>query len=337
MKNEFNKNNAFSMALSESSEESKDQIQYLIKLQGSLYAFADNYISKILPAESIDPQNTQLETRHSHQKIYSIGCANSWVARSIIQTKQILDSIILIPNINKQSILDHTWSCTEMLLHCESAYYSIYKETLDLMPKSDAIIEGDKKGAAISTLPQVEDLNGKVAVFLGNAKRFLKKTHELLCIFYNAPNNSSNFQAYRDWLTKNKPDKKEIIELLEKDKDWIKQLSFMRNAHDINHAEANFNLEIVNFKLYPGNKFSSPGWRFDFSGRQGSKQANFSDIVTNMDIHISNLLTFFEELLVLCIIGNSDKNYNFEIYRKQLNDINPKCPSVYSVAINKNR
>jgi hypothetical protein len=38
----------------------------------------------------------------------------------------------------------------------------------------------------------------------------------------------------------------------------------MRNAHDINHAKQGFSLEIENFKLNPGNKFSTPGWRFDW-------------------------------------------------------------------------
>lgn len=337
MNNKFNRNNAFSMNLAENSEESNDQIQYLIEFRSSLYAFANNYISKILPAESIDPKNTHPDTRHGHQKLYSIGCANSWVARSIIQTKQILDSIVLNQDIDKQNILDHAWTCTEMLLNCESAYYSIYKQTLNLMPQCDAIIEEGKKSTVISTLPQVEDLNGKVAVFLGNAKRFLEKTHEFLCIFYSAPNSSSNFLTYREWLIKNKPDKEKLINLLEKDKNWIKQLAFMRNAHEINHAEENFNLEIVNFKLYPGNRFSSPSWRFDFHGRQGSRQTNFSDIVTDMNVHISKLLTFFEELLILCIIDNSNKDYNFKIYKKTPDDINPKCPSVYFVSINKDR
>jgi hypothetical protein len=79
MNNKFNRNSAFSMNLSDNSENSNDEVQYLIKLQDSFYAFANNYITKILPAESIDSQNLHPETRHSDQKTYSIGCANLWV------------------------------------------------------------------------------------------------------------------------------------------------------------------------------------------------------------------------------------------------------------------
>ncbi len=336
MNDKFDRKNAFSIHLSENSENSNDGVQYLIQLEDSLYAFASSYISKILPAESIDPQNLYPETRHSNQKLYSIGCANSWVARSIIQTKQLLDSIILRPEINKQKVLDHAWSCTELLLNCEAAHYKIYRETLALMPKCDEIIERSKKDTTIPTLPQVEDLKGSVAIFLGNAKRFLEKTHEYLCLFYGAPNSGSGFQAYREWLTKNKTDKQGLIKLLENDKDWIRQIAFLRNTHEMNHAEQNFNLEIVNFKLYPGNKCSTPGWRYDFSREQGEVQNEFSDIVTDMGIHLTNLLTFFEELLILCIMDSSDKNYKYEIYKKLPEDINKRCPSIYFVSINKN-
>ncbi len=334
MNKKFDRKKAFSINLAENSKNTSDEIQYLINLQGSLYAFASNYISKVLPAESIDPENLHPETRHNYQKIHSIGCANSYVARSIIQTKQILDSIILNKNLNKQNILDQAWCCTEMLLNCESAHYKIYNETMQLMPMCDAIVEKGKKGTVIQALPQVEDLEGNVAIFLGNAKRFLEKTHEFLCMFYTAPNSGSNFKRYREWLTKNKPDKKDLIKMIEDDKDWIQQIASLRNAHEINHAEPQFDVEIVNFKLYPGNKFANPGWRYDFSARQGPVQTEFSDIVTDMNTYLTNLLTFFEELLTFCIIDNSDKNYNFKVYKQLPENIKENCPTIYFVSFN---
>jgi hypothetical protein len=53
-------------------------------------------------------------------------------------------------------------------------------------------IEESKKRTHIPTLPQVEGLENNVAIFLSSAKRFLEKTHEFLCLFYDAPNSSSN-------------------------------------------------------------------------------------------------------------------------------------------------
>ena len=72
MKNIFDRNNAFTMNFSDDSEYANDKVEYLIPLQGSLYAFTSTNIFKVLPADSIDPNNLQPETRHSYQKIYSI-------------------------------------------------------------------------------------------------------------------------------------------------------------------------------------------------------------------------------------------------------------------------
>ncbi|VVH66658.1 hypothetical protein BSPLISOX_268 [uncultured Gammaproteobacteria bacterium] len=53
MNNKFNRNSAFSMNLSDNSENSNDEVQYLIKLQDSVYAFANNYITKIIKPQQI--------------------------------------------------------------------------------------------------------------------------------------------------------------------------------------------------------------------------------------------------------------------------------------------
>src|SRR3989338_952505 len=109
MNKKFDRNNAFAINIGENSTDTVDSIQYLINLQDSLYAFADDSISKVLPA------------------------------RSIIQTKQILDYIILNNDIDKQLIIDQAWCCTQLLLNCESAHYKIYDEVIKLMPECDAI------------------------------------------------------------------------------------------------------------------------------------------------------------------------------------------------------
>jgi len=139
MNKKFDRNNAFAINIGENSTDTVDSIQYLINLQDSLYAFADDSISKVLPAKSIDPENLHPDTRHSYQKTHPIGCKNLYVARSIIQTKQILDSIILNNDIDKQLIIDQAWCCTQLLLNCESAHYKIYDEVIKLMPECDAI------------------------------------------------------------------------------------------------------------------------------------------------------------------------------------------------------
>jgi hypothetical protein len=46
----------------------------------------------------------------------------------------------------------------------------------------------------LSSELSIINISNNVAIFLSSAKRFLEKTHEFLCLFYDAPNSSSDFK-----------------------------------------------------------------------------------------------------------------------------------------------
>lgn len=331
---EFDRKNAFSMKIGDLSSSEDDPIQYLITLENKLYLFAGNAIYSITPAESIDPDCLHPDTRHGYQKCYSIGCKDSYIARSIIQAKNILDSVVINNTLNRQNIIDHMWVSTKLLISCEAAFYDIHAQTMKLIPECDQIIEKGKNGIYIPSLPQIEDLNGKVALFLGNAKRLLEKTHELLIMFYDTPDFSENFQSYREWIKKNKPDNCKIYNLLDNDKEWIKLIASLRNAHEINHAKKKNYVEIKNFELRPGNKFSGPSWKYDLSAQRSIKQDEYTDMLLDMDIYMHNLCTFLEEIFLIGIEDNLDARFKIQIYKKLEKDIDPNCPMVYFAEAN---
>ena len=334
MKRSFNRDDAFSLEIVDPASKEKDPLQFFIEAGGSLFAFSGKSTFELLTADTIDPRNTEPETRHSYQKIFAVGVENSFVARTIIQAKLLLDSLVLRTGLDKEQILDHVWDCTKLLIACEASYYYIFTETTRLITECDEVIERGKRGNHIPPLPQVNDLYQHGSSFLGNAKRFLEKSHELLCIFYGAPNAGANFRTYREWMLSNANDKNEINDLLEQDKDWIRLISWCRNALDINHSKNDFKLEIENFKMHPGNKFSPPCWRYDFTGEKGDIQEGYSDIIHDMNVHMSNMLTFFEELFLLCLKDNWNISFNFGLFKKNAEDIDPKCPTLYFASIN---
>ena len=308
-------------------------IYCLLPLEGKLFAFSKESITQIRPAEEIDPENTEPNTRHSYQKCYSIGTSNPIVARTIIQAHEILKSVILREGLDKKEILNHVWKSASFLFSCEGSFHSIFKETSEMIHECKKIIDEGKTGV-IASLPQVTELEQRVSTFLGYAKRFLEKTFELLCIFYDSPNFEANFENYRDWISANQSITTEISHLLENDKDWIRQIAWSRNALDINHSKPDFKLEIQNFKLHPRNKFSIPSWKYDFSGKSaGDAQSEFSDIIKDMGIYKFNLLTFFEELFVLSVRDNFHQKWGFEIRKILHKDIKQNCPIKYFVTL----
>jgi len=200
------------------------------------------------------------------------------------------------------------------------------------MYKCDEIVNQGKTASHIPSLPQVNNLEQRVVTFLGNGKRFLEKSHELLCIFYGSDFGDSNFEAYRDWMAKHKPSETEIITFLEQEKDWIQLLAWRRNALDINHSRSGFKVIIENFKLRAGNKFTNPCWQYDFSNKKNGKAQNKpSDLIRDMEVSIMNMLDFFEKLFLLCVKDNWNVQYNFKIRRHKKEDINVKCPVLYHI------
>jgi hypothetical protein len=328
----FDRDGAFSIELGADRD---DAVQQMIALNESLYVFSTKKIFRIHTADDIDPNRTAPDTCHSYQEIYPIGCRNSFVARSIIQAKQILDGVILAPGLSQSNILDAIWQATELLLRCENAYFQIYNETISLLATCGALIEEAKSKPSIPSLPQIAELEERVGTFLGSAKRCLEKTHALLGIFYGCPihkpNFQSNFQAYREWMAAHRSNSEAVLALLDGDKDWIRFIAEARNALSVNHAKQHFILEVQNFTLQPGNKFSGPSWRHDLSGRGGPVQGYWSDIIKDMDTHMYNMLTFLEEVYILCILDRCDRRLPFEfaVYRKPEDDISEECPVLY--------
>jgi hypothetical protein len=328
MPDRFDRDGAFSIELGTGRD---DAVQQTIVLNESLYVFSTKKIFRIHTADDLDPDRTAPDTRHTWQEMYPIGCSNSFVARSIIQAKQILDRVILAPGLSKSNVLDAIWKATELLLRCENAYFQIYNETISLLATCDELIKKTKSKPSIPSLPQVAELEERVGSFLGSAKRCLEKTHALLCVFYGCDDRESNFEAYREWMAKNRSSSKAVLTLLNNDQDWIRFIAKARNALSINHSKQNSILEVQNFTLQPGNKFSGPSWRYDLSKERGPVQEYWSDIIMDMDAHIHNMLTFLEEVYILCILDRCDRRLPFEfaVYRKPEDDISEECPVLY--------
>jgi hypothetical protein len=170
MPDRFDRDGAFSIELGANRD---DAIQQGIVLNESLYVFSTKKIFRIHTADDIDPDRMAPDTRHSYQEIYPIGCSNSFVARSIIQAKQILDRVILAPGLSKSNVLDAIWEATELLLRFKNAYFQIYNETISLLATCNELIEEAKSKPSIPSLPQVAELEERVGSFLGSAKRCL--------------------------------------------------------------------------------------------------------------------------------------------------------------------
>jgi len=332
--NKIDRNLAFSMSIQDpDSLDDKSAIVHMLTIDNKFIIFKSSGIYQGLTADTIDPQKQYPETRHTYKKLYSIGASNSYVARMIIQFKEIL-GLTIQDIVIKEKLISHVWKANEILLECESSHYSIYQDFKGLKLRCDEIIEVHKTKQTIPALPQVEDLKKHVDDFLNNGKLFIIAAYEILHIMYQMPfdnHKESHFDKHREWIKNKFGANDPIFLLLDQDKDWVNLVSNIRNA--IQHPDEGYKVEIENITIKPGNKFSSPGWRYDLTKKALGKQIEFTDLIHNLNVYLSNFLTFFEELLILCVKKELDNQHSFlDVYRIKEEDIRPECPIVYIVS-----
>ena len=107
-----------------------------------------------------------------------------------------------------------------------------------------------------------------------------------------------------------------------------------RNALDTIHAKPGYEVIVENFKLRPGNKFTAPSWRYDFSSKNGGNIGE-TDLLTDLDTMLKNALDFLEELFLLCIRETWDDRYPYKLCRLPEDEIDQKCPIPHFVSMSK--
>jgi hypothetical protein len=327
----FDRDSAFSMEIRDPGDpEDKSPIAQMLTIGNELLIFKETSIHRGLPADRIDPDRSDLSTRHSSEILYSVGAANSFVARMILQFKNMI-ALSISQTARKNEITQHVWETNKLLLECEKAFYHIYKHTMELMPKCDKIVEANKNKSAIPALPKVPDLETHVSDFLINGKKLLVAAYRLLELFYQMPMNGRNeahFDKHRVWIEAKLGKEHPIYKTLESAEPWVRLIAECSNA--VRHKETGLKLEVQNFALSPGNKFSSPGWRYDLTKKGLGRQDDYTDLIGDLDVRIYNMLTFFEEVLLLCLQGEL-KDTVLMIFRIPNEKINPKRPIAYEV------
>jgi hypothetical protein len=292
--------------------------------------FSEKAIFRFLSADDIDPEKTNHETLHSYEKLYSVGTSNSLVARMILQFVEIVNGIFTDQN-SKNKILTLVWEANKILLECEKNHFNIYKNTMELLPICDKIIEVNKTKQSVPALPKVPNLNTYVESFLINSKKFLVCVYKLLHFFYNLPfteRNGAHFDKHRTWIGRHLGKTHRVYGLLVHYEPWVRILSECSNA--IRHKEQGQEVCIENFALKPGNKASTPGWKYDLTKKGLGKQDNFSDLIKDIGVHTQNMLHMYEELLLMCLEEKIDNPY-LGIFKIREEHIQLACPILYVI------
>ncbi|MFZ6039750.1 hypothetical protein ACOV11_04485 [Vibrio natriegens] len=332
----FERDNAFSIEIKDpDNPDSCEAILNTLVLEDSLYLFKTNSIFRMLTADSIDPNRTELTTKHSYEKIMDIGCSSDYVARVLMQAEK-LAPYMCNSDIDKERILSLVWAMNRLLLNCRKVVSDLEWHYKELVPKCNQIILDNQNSNVLPALPKVPELESKVRVFLTNAKLVLIDIFKFLSLFYSIPindRNESHFNKHIDFLRDRLGSNNEIVKLLIQDLDWIRLLSELRNA--IEHSGAGQYVEIENFSIKPGNRYSPPSWTYDLTKKLKVKKGPY-DLLNELDVLCSNMMHLIEDLIVLVTLEKLEDHQIITLYKLDEQSIKTECPVRYDVTLKTN-
>src|SRR6266511_2092296 len=95
---------SFSLEIKRRVEDAASFIVDIFAIKGQLYAFKKNSIFHIQMPDDIYPKREHHETKGSTRQLYDIGTRHYIVARTIMQAKQLTESVVFAANISKDEI-----------------------------------------------------------------------------------------------------------------------------------------------------------------------------------------------------------------------------------------
>ncbi|MDP3597049.1 MAG: hypothetical protein Q8S75_08660, partial [Nitrospirota bacterium] len=123
----FDRDSAFSMEIRDPADpDNKAPIVRALTIEDELLLFKTTSIHRLITADTIDPQKSDLSTRHSSEILYSVGAANSFVARMILQFRDMI-GLAISQTTRENEVVQYVWEANKLLLGCEKAYFHIYK------------------------------------------------------------------------------------------------------------------------------------------------------------------------------------------------------------------
>jgi len=268
----FNRNDAFSFAIRDpNNPDEVDPINSSIVVDDELYVIKENSIYRIMTADTIDPDRKHLDTKHSYEKIFSIGSTSPYIARVIIQFEEMIKFLSLQKE-DQNNLLSYLWQVNKYLLTACEIESFIFTKTTELAPICDRIIEENKRKPSIPAFPQIPDLESNIRIFLNNSKLFLIECFKLLHIFYKMELNdreAAHFNTHLNWARKHLGEDHHISNMISDDLFWIRLISECRNA--LEHPEKGQEIKFRNMTLLPDNKFSGPSWSYDLTKKLNLK------------------------------------------------------------------
>lgn len=262
-------------------------------------------------------------------KISNHGVSHPFVARLSVQTSELIKWADL-PKEDQQAVTElYMTTLQPRLLKCFDILFRLRKALEESAARVAS--EHNQNDGRVRGMPHVVGLQGEVESFLYETKNYMRDLLTVLRIFFGF-NKMAASQFYdvkgngesrvAAWSRKKFGANDDLTKLLKSEQGWVEQLIRMRDAAE-HPGGWSGSLTVHNVHLHPQG-FIPPSW-----SRTGCPE---SDIFTDMETTMDNLLTMAEDLLVASIHKRSIFP-TITFYEIAENDRNPEMPQRLRVGL----
>jgi len=266
------------------------------------------------------------------QQVSDYGTANPIVARLSLQTKELLQFYNLSDK-QKEEIFGLMFSSIQpKLMTCFRIMEQLTKEVREHQKRIDEEgLEFQAHGRAY-TLPSILDLQLHAETFLYSGKSALRDLTDIFSILFSKDfQKEARFDKVIRWSKKEFGPADPLTKMLEDDEStWIKKIVRMRNSveHPGGHSGI---LHIENFSSIEEERkvlVIEPVWYLNTEEKV--------PIAHEMDVMVTNLLTFCEETLILCL-EKFKKGFPIVIVEIPEKERDEKCPIRFRMTIDQSK
>ena len=239
------------------------------------------------------------------KKVSDHGTANPIVARLSLQTHDLVQFCSIKKDLKDKVFELYHDRIQPRVLTCDELTQEISSEILAVAEELNEKGFDIQSHGRVIEVPHLTKLEPRVEQYLYSYKSALRELSAIFNHFFGADFNEARFDKIHKWSIDYFGEENELSRLLKEDQGlWIQKVISMRNAVEHPGGYSGY-LHIHNFELIPENhpeypKVIEPTWHLNDEPAVSIAK----DLLTNID----NLLTFCEDMLVVCMVNKGIPN-----------------------------
>lgn len=283
---------------------------------------------RVKTPETLDPDETNPDMMWVVEQAAEVGSQNPVVARVLLQGKEMLDSALLAPKVDKDDIVQALHAYKETLLACDREYEHI---KLKIEGEVDRVrresLATQNRGRVVAGFPHVADLESHATSFLTFSKRCIQQQARIFDLFFGTQIYSPHFHKIREWIAENLSKESPLHSFFEDQEPRVKYVLSLRNG--LEHPVPGPRTVIENFRLAPDGEIHTPRWYLEGEVPR--------PILEESDALRRSLLKMVETLVILSALERTESDFPYVVYTIPKGERRKECPMKYRLSVDLER